>query len=203
MIGIIDTGTCNLNSIKNIVEKKKKKTIVIKSLSQFKNKKITKVIIPGVGSFAECMKNLRSNKIDEEIVSFSKRNMVLGICVGMQILGKDGYEFKHEKGLNLLNFVVKKIKLKKKYALPHVGWNNVKFKKSILFDGVKQNSDFYFTHSYEVITKDKKIIIGETNYGKKLISAIGFRNVYGVQFHPEKSSTLGAKIIRNFINANA
>ena len=203
MIGIIDTGTCNLNSIKNIIEKEKKKTIIIKSLSQFKNKKIKKVIIPGVGSFAECMKNLKSTKIDKEIVLFSKKNMVLGICVGMQILGTDGYEFKHEKGLNLLNFVVKKMKIKKQYALPHVGWNNVRFKKSILFEGVKQNSDFYFTHSYEVIVSDKKIIIGETNYGKKFVSAVGHGNVYGVQFHPEKSSILGTKIINNFINANA
>ena len=203
MIGIIDTGTCNLNSIKNIIEKEKKKITIIKSLSQFRNKKIKKVIIPGVGSFAECMKKLRSTKIDKEIVSFSKKNMVLGICVGMQILGTNGYEFKHEKGLNLLNFVVKKMKIKKQYALPHVGWNNVRFKKSILFEGVKQNSNFYFTHSYEVITKDKKIIIGETNYGKKFVSAVSHGNIYGVQFHPEKSSILGTKIIKNFINANA
>jgi imidazole glycerol-phosphate synthase subunit HisH len=203
MIGIIDTGTCNLNSIKNIIEKEKKKITIIKSLSQFRNKKIKKVIIPGVGSFAECMKKLRSTKIDKEIVLFSKKNMVLGICVGMQILGTNGYEFKHEKGLNLLNFVVKKMKIKKQYALPHVGWNNVRFKKSILFEGVKQNSNFYFTHSYEVITKDKKIIIGETNYGKKFVSAVSHGNIYGVQFHPEKSSILGTKIIKNFINANA
>lgn len=203
MIGIIDTGTCNLNSIKNIIEKEKKKITIIKSLSQFRNKKIKKVIIPGVGSFAECMKKLRSTKIDKEIVLFSKKNMVLGICVGMQILGTNGYEFKHEKGLNLLNFVVKKMKIKKQYALPHVGWNNVRFKKSILFEGVKQNSNFYFTHSYEVITKDKKIIIGETNYGKKFVSAVSYGNIYGVQFHPEKSSILGTKIIKNFINANA
>ncbi len=203
MIGIIDTGTCNLNSIKNILEKEKKKVIIINTLKQFKNKNIKKVIIPGVGSFAECMKKLKLKKLDKEIIKFSKKKMILGICVGMQVLGNNGYEFTHEKGLKLLNFDVKKMKVKKPYALPHVGWNNVKFNKSILFKGIKQNSDFYFTHSYIVVPKDKKIIIGETSYGKKFVSAVNKGNIYGVQFHPEKSSVAGTKMIKNFINDNA
>jgi len=203
MIAVVDYGLGNVQAFLNMFKLLGVEATRAKIPSDLTG--ASKIILPGVGAFDHAINLLNSSGMRDTLDSLilKEKIPVLGICVGMQILGKDGYEFKHEKGLNLLNFVVKKIKLKKKYALPHVGWNNVKFKKSILFDGVKQNSDFYFTHSYEVITKDKKIIIGETNYGKKLISAIGFRNVYGVQFHPEKSSTLGAKIIRNFINANA
>jgi len=165
------------------------------------------LILPGVGSFRLAMLNIKKLRIDQAIKSsLNNGSKILGICLGMQLLASRGYEDGNTAGLNLINAEVKKINIsknKKKIKIPHVGFNSVKFnEKSNLFKGINNYCDFYFVHSFVLsinkLTNDH--LISTCNYGEAFISSVEYKNIYGTQFHPEKSQKNGLKIIKNFIN---
>ncbi|MCX8094104.1 MAG: imidazole glycerol phosphate synthase subunit HisH [Candidatus Goldbacteria bacterium] len=196
-LSVINYGMGNLHS-------------VIKSLQYLnipakitdKNKEIKNsigIILPGVGAFKDAMKELRIRKlinlIKEEVIVGKP---ILGICLGMQLLFTESYEFGRFQGLNFIKGKV--IKFKTDLKVPHIGWNSVTFnKKSLLLKGIKNNSYFYFVHSYYCVPEDKKVILTKTKYGNIIFaSGVEYKNIYGFQFHPEKSSENALKIYKNF-----
>jgi imidazole glycerol phosphate synthase glutamine amidotransferase subunit len=158
------------------------------------------LVIPGVGSFPDAMKGLINNKVADAIITAVKIKKVptLGICLGMQILAKIGYERGECSGLSLIDAEVRKVKCKG--VLPHMGFHSIDIKKmSMLLDGINSNDQFYFMHSYEV--SNYTDILSLSSYeGHTFVSSIEKDNLYGVQFHPEKSREAGLKIFHNFIN---
>ena len=160
------------------------------------------IVLPGQGAFESCMGGLKniSGMIEalEECV-LNKKIPFLGICIGMQLLADKGYEKGIHQGLGWIKGSIKKLEIKN-VKLPHMGWNNVKIiNNSFKMDFIQQNRDFYFVHSYFFDCLDDKNIIGLTNYGLNFPSIVGKENIYGVQFHPEKSSEQGLQLIKNFL----
>ncbi len=200
MIAVIDHNYSNLKSICNALGFLKVSYEVIKpeNLSE----RYSKAIIPGVGNFSKTMINLNKNSGKEKIFEFSKsKKKIMGICLGMQILASTGEESVPTKGLNLIPGNVKKIQNNSKDYLPHIGWNTVKIcKDHPVLEGVKDNMDFYFVHSYKFCPTNENYIVGQTYYSEKFSSIIANENVIGFQFHPEKSQKYGLKIINNFCN---
>lgn len=197
MISIIDYGMGNLKSVQNALNYLKIKNQVTNSYEEIVNSK--KLILPGVGSFSKAMEELNRHNLipilKEEITI--KKKPILGICLGMQLLSDWGEEGDC-KGLGFLPGKVKKFEVGEK-KIPHVGFNNVTFKKSNpLFKGINNNSDYYFVHSYHFSTWKTENILGETEYGINFVSSVNFENIYGVQFHPEKSQKNGLKLLNNF-----
>ncbi|CAB3289714.1 Imidazole glycerol phosphate synthase subunit HisH [Methanocaldococcus lauensis] len=194
MIGIIDYNAGNLRSIQKAVELYDR-AIITKDSGELLA--CDKVILPGVGNFGSAMENL--SKIKETLYKiFDDKVPFLGICLGMQVLFEESEEKKGVKGLGVIKGNV--IKFRNVEKLPHMGWNNVKIvKDNPLFEGIKDNSYFYFVHSYYVNPLNKEYIIGTTEYGIEFPSAINKDNIYATQFHPEKSGKVGLKIIENFV----
>ena len=198
MIGIVDYGIGNIKAFYNIY---KEKNIDLKIISNHEdlNENIKKLILPGVGSFDNAINLLKEKKLYKKIIDYTKNpeNKILGICIGMQILALQSLEG-NSNGMELIDGKFKKLNNK---ILPHIGWNNIKFINRInLFNGVDQNSYFYFLHSYALLNLDEKYKVCETFYGENFVSAFKKDNIYGIQFHPEKSHLLGSKILLNFYN---
>ena len=211
LVLIIDYGSGNIKSVYNSVKKtlhnfdQSYKVKVSSSLSQIK--KADKIILPGVGSFDQCMDRIRNIKYlvetlkDQVIV---KKKSFLGICVGMQILADYGYENKKTKGLSWINGEVKSLKesidYSKKLKIPHMGWNNLSITgNSNLLKDISDHDQFYFVHSYFFDIKNKKNIICKTKYGIEIPAIVNYENIYGFQFHPEKSGRSGLKILHNWL----
>jgi len=154
------------------------------------------IVLPGVGCFKDAMNNLAWIKSD--LIENIRKKPTLGICLGMQILSKIGYEFGETPGLNFIDAEVKKMEVKGK--VPHLGWGALSIiKDSQILDGITDKDDFYFMHSYEVINYTD--VIALTNYcNHKFVSVVQKGEIYGVQFHPEKSRRAGIKILKNFLN---
>ena len=199
-ISIIDYGLVNIGSIKNMLLKIGYGSKTVKNSTDLEHAK--KIILPGVGSFDNGVKELKklsinsmlSKKVNEEKVP------ILGICLGMQLLGNNSEEGK-SKGLGFINSKCEKISFDKKSNLkvPHMGWNKINAKNtSKLFLDLPLSSRFYFTHSYHMICKDNKIVTATTNYGKNITASIQKDNIFGVQFHPEKSHKYGMIVLKNF-----
>jgi len=206
IITIIDYNCGNIFSLIRILEKLNIKYNVSNDPKIISNS--DKLILPGVGSFSVGIDNLKKKNIDESIKKFvEKGNWILGICLGMQLLVSNSEEFGDNDGLDLIKGEVKKLKStnKKRYKIPHVGWNSINFKQNTYSDNflknVKNYSNFYFTHSFAVKTKLKDNTLAETIYSENSFSSIiSKENILGVQFHPEKSGIVGEKMIRNFLN---
>lgn len=163
------------------------------------------LILPGVGSFKKAMKKIREKNIDEAIISNLKKknSFILGICLGMQLMGRTSDEDGLSKGLNLINNKVRKFSLKdtKKNKIPHVGFNNLNFNtNNRFFRGIKKNHDFYFNHSHRMLVEKFKGDYSYTIYGKKFLSSFVKDNIFGTQFHPEKSQSNGLRVLENFLN---
>jgi len=163
-----------------------------------------KIVLPGVGSFRDGMKNLTNlgliDVLNEEVIENKKP--FLGICLGMQLMANTGYEISKTKGLGWIDGEVVKFDFPANNGLkiPHVGWNNLMIKSNnLLYEGIPDNKDFYFVHSYH-LQLNEDVITGMTEYGYQFVSSISKNNLYGFQFHPEKSQELGLAIINNFIN---
>jgi glutamine amidotransferase len=163
------------------------------------------IVLPGVGAFKDCMKNLDNLKLLDTIKKeIQKGKPFLGICLGLQILFTESEEFGICKGLDVFRGKVLKFKFNAQNTvhglkIPHMGWNTVKLtKRTPIFNGIQDNSYFYFVHSYYVVPEDKEIIAGKTDYGIDFVSMIWKDNVFATQFHPEKSQQLGIKILKGF-----
>lgn len=199
-IGIINLDSGNLASLINAFKILEVKVKIIENYKDIK--KFNKILLPGVGHFKNACESLKKKKFNKELINFTQKekNKILGICLGMQLLFENSEEG-NINGLNLIKGKVKQFdKTKKDIKIPHIGWNSVKIKnQSYLFKDISDMTDFYFVHSYMVKQNLKNEIIGETDNSDIFTSAINKKNIYGVQFHPEKSHKAGLKILRNFV----
>ncbi len=199
MITILNFGLGNIGSIQNMLHYFELDTQVTTDIEVIK--KASKFILPGVGAFDTAIKKIKSKDglyevLNEQIIV--KKKPILGVCLGMQLFMNKSDEGK-EKGFGWINGEVKKFPKIKYLKVPHMGWNKVFFeRKSKLTKDLKNDSRFYFVHSYFVKPKDKKVSILSTIYSSKFSSAIEKDNIFGVQFHPEKSHKFGMKIFKNF-----
>tara|TARA_B100001057_G_scaffold417042_1_gene435445 strand:- start:54 stop:680 length:627 start_codon:yes stop_codon:yes gene_type:complete len=205
-VTIVDYKSGNISSVINSFKEVARKKVIVDITSDLnKIKKSDKIVLPGQGSFKSCIDSLNSiNGLVDILNEFAihKKKPLFGICVGLQMFADVGFEETETKGLGWISGKVSKIDNQKgKYKLPHIGWNQINItKESKIFKGVKNNSHMYFVHSYEIIPDNKKVISTLTNYSSKIVSSIEKDNIFGTQFHPEKSDKDGLKIIENFIN---
>ena len=202
-IGIIDYGVGNIRSVYNSIYKLIDKVEVIENPHKIKN--FDKIVLPGTGSYANSVETLKNNHWFDEIKEFVevKQRYILGICLGMQLFSKVGFEDEKSYGFNFIDGEVKSLfSMGCDHRLPLIGWNNIEFKKesSILKD-VDNFSDVYFVNSYSLIPKKINVILTSSNYGIDFVSSVEKDNIIGTQFHPEKSSRTGRKILKNFVNA--
>ena len=196
MIAIIDYGMGNLRSVEKGFLKVGVDAKVVSDPRSVNDAEA--IVLPGVGAFRDCMKNLDQMKLIEPILK-SVRNgkPYLGICLGLQMLFTESEEFGVYKGLDVLKGKVVRFQVDLK--VPHMGWNTVRLlKKPPIFDGIKDESYFYFVHSYYVAPNDEGIIAGTTDYGMTFTSMVWKDNIIATQFHPEKSQETGLKILKNF-----
>lgn len=199
-VGVIDLGFGNIGSLSNALYSL---AIDYERFSIPNDiEKCSHLILPGVGSFDEAMEQLKKSGLDGAIKSHVyNEKPLLGICLGMQLLASIGFEGKRRNGLGLIPGEVHKLPTSGCNRVPHVGWNTViKCKEHDIFFNVKRDVDFYFVHSYHFIPEDLDSVISYTEYGKTFVSSVGYKNVIGVQFHPEKSQKNGLKILENFVS---
>jgi glutamine amidotransferase len=202
VLGLIDGQSGNIGSIKkaikDLINEKPYQLKIIQG--NFNPNNFDKIILPGQGAYATLISNLKKLKIIRPLKQYLDDNKsYLGICVGMQILSDEGHEDQITKGLGIISGKIKKFS-NKKLIIPHMGWNTISVNKTDPI--VKKNlneKDFYFVHSYIYENINKENILGLTTYGKNFPSIINKGNIYGVQFHPEKSHKNGLKLIKNFI----
>tara|TARA_X000001036_G_scaffold350593_1_gene331310 strand:- start:1598 stop:2254 length:657 start_codon:yes stop_codon:yes gene_type:complete len=211
-IVIINYGSGNLQSVYNALKNVSlKNEVVIVSSLLSDIKKATHLILPGVGSFKSCLEGLRKTslmKALEEMV-IEKKKPFLGICVGMQMLATKGYENGEFAGLNWIQGEVKKIKVgKKKLKIPHMGWNDLTFKRKSEFTDnllkkihTKTNEKIsaYFVHSYNFKIKNERERVLTTSHGEEITAMVSKNNIIGTQFHPEKSHNFGLAFLKTFI----
>ena len=201
MIAIIDYKINNLISIYNSLKKINRSVYIASTKEDIL--KAQKLILPGVGTYYEGMKNLRELNLIKPIKEkvLSQNTPILGICLGMQLMSTYGYEVNKTKGLNLIEGSVEILSNKKDLPLPHIGWNDISFKGyNKIFNKVSNLSDLYFIHSYHFKTKNKHESISQTTYSQEFSSVINRENIYGFQFHPEKSGKIGMQLLENFLN---
>ena len=205
-VTIVDYNSGNISSVINSfneVAKDKANIEVTSDLNKIKSS--DKVVLPGQGSFKSCIDALNNiNGLVDTLNEFAINNKkpLLGICVGLQMFADIGYEEIETKGLGWIPGKVSKINNQRgKYKLPHIGWNQIKIiNDSEIFKGIDDNSHMYFVHSYEFIPNDKSVITATTDYSSNIVCSVKKENIFGTQFHPEKSNKIGLKIIDNFIN---
>lgn len=198
MIAIIDYGMGNLASVANAFAKLGYETVISQDPEEILA--ADKVVLPGVGAFADAIKNIRQRGIDETLHEIKQRNTpLLGVCLGYQLLFSESYEDGVHQGLDLIKGRVVRLQIPAEYKVPHMGWNSIEIKpESKLFTGINSGSYFYFVHSYHVIPEDYSVMAATTDYGIKIVCAVEQGNVFATQFHPEKSSDIGLQVLRNF-----
>ena len=205
-VTIVDYKSGNISSVINSFKEVAKDKVNIEVTSDLnKIKSSDKVVLPGQGSFKSCVDAL--NNIEGLVDSLnefaiSSKKPLLGICVGLQMFADIGYEETETKGLGWMPGKVSKIDNQNgKYKLPHIGWNEINIvKESKIFKNIDNNSHMYFVHSYEFIPSDKNVISATTDYSTNIVCSVEKENLFGTQFHPEKSDKTGLQIIQNFIN---
>lgn len=199
MIAIIDYDAGNIKSVEKALISLGAEVIITRDPEQIIS--ADKVVLPGVGSFGNAMEKLENYNLISVIKEVIEQGTpFLGICLGLQLLFEKSDESVGSKGLGILKGEIIRIPEKEGLKVPHMGWNSLRFpKKSILFQGVKENSYVYFVHSYYLKATNELIVAGTTEYNILIHGAIEHENVFGCQFHPEKSSDVGLAILRNFI----
>ena len=202
MIAIIDYGVGNLFSVEKAVAALGAPVTVTRDEAVIRAAE--KVVLPGVGAFGDCMKNLEATgliPIIKELVASG--HPLLGICVGLQILFDGSEESPGAQGLGLIHGTVRKIQAPE-LKIPHMGWNSLNIRerraKTDLFAGFSEHPYVYFVHSYHAVPEDSSVITATTEYGETLTAAVAQGNLQATQFHPEKSGDVGLQILRNFIN---
>jgi len=205
-VTIVDYQSGNISSVINsFTEVAKGKVNLEVTADLTKIKSSDKIVLPGQGSFKSCVDSLNSiTGLVETLNEFAITNKkpLLGICVGLQMFADVGFEEMETKGLGWISGKVSKIDNKNgKFKLPHIGWNEIEIvKQSKIFKDIANKSHMYFVHSYEFIPEDKSVISATTDYSSKIVCSVERDNLFGTQFHPEKSDKIGLKIIENFIN---
>jgi len=205
-VTIVDYNSGNISSVINSFKEVAKNKVKIEVTSDLnKIKSCDKVVLPGQGSFKSCVDALNniSGLVDcLNEFAISNKKPLLGICVGLQMFADIGYEEIETKGLGWISGKVSKINNQnEKYKLPHIGWNQINIiKNSKIFKDIENNSHMYFVHSYEFIPDDKNVISATTDYSSNIVCSVEKENIFGTQFHPEKSDKTGLKIIDNFLN---
>jgi len=205
-VTIVDYQSGNISSVINSFKQVAKDKVKIEITSDLnKIKSSDKIILPGQGSFKNCIDSLNSIKgMHDTLKEFAitHKKPVLGICVGLQMFGDVGYEELETKGLGWIPGKVTKIDNQNgKFKLPHIGWNEIEIiKESKIFKNIENKSHVYFVHSYEFVPNDKSVISATTHYSSKIVCSIEKENLFGTQFHPEKSDKTGLKIIENFLD---
>ena len=205
-VTIVDYNSGNISSVINSLKEVAKDKVNIEVTADLnKINSSDKVVLPGQGSFKSCVDALNKiNGLTEALSEFAINNKkpLLGICVGLQMFADIGYEETETKGLGWISGKVSKVDNQNgKYKLPHIGWNQINIvKQSKIFENIENNSHMYFVHSYEFIPEDKNVISATTDYSTNIVCSVEKENIFGTQFHPEKSDKLGLKIIDNFIN---
>ena len=204
-VTIVDYNSGNISSVINSFKEVAKDKVNIKVTSDLNKIKLSdKVVLPGQGSFKSCVDALNNiNGLVDTLNEFAMNNKkpLLGICVGLQMFADIGYEEIETKGLGWISGKVSKIDNQNgKLKLPHIGWNEINIlKQSKIFKNIKNNSHMYFVHSYEFIPEDKSVISATTDYSTKIVCSVEKGNIFGTQFHPEKSDVEGLKVIQNFL----
>ena len=205
-VTIVDYNSGNISSVINSFKEVAKNKVNIEVTSDLnKIKSSDKIVLPGQGSFKSCVDALNKiNGLTDSLNEFAINNKkpLLGICVGLQMFADIGYEETETKGLGWISGKVSKIDNQNgKFKLPHIGWNQISIlKDSKIFKEVENNSHMYFVHSYEFIPTDSNFISATTDYSTKVVCSVEKENIFGTQFHPEKSDKEGLKIIDNFLN---
>mgnify|MGYP000011033044 FL=1 len=197
MIGIIDYGAGNLNSIQKALEFIGEETVILEEAKVGDLNKYAGLVLPGVGAFPGAMKRLKENNFVEFIEKFvATGRPFLGVCLGMQLLFEWGFEDQKTRGLSLLKGDI--TKMKTEYKIPHMGWNQLEIiKNDSLFKGLPENPHFYFVHSYQLAEVTDEVLAA-VGYGTTIPAVVRKDNVIGFQFHPEKSGNNGIKLLENF-----
>jgi imidazole glycerol-phosphate synthase subunit HisH len=196
-VGILDYGLGNIRSVEKTIIKIGLNPVFVSTLNDFNC--IDALIIPGVGTFSEAMKLLQEKSLISLILDFAESGKkIVGICLGMQILADRGSEILSTEGLALIPGRVEKIPNNSNNPIPHLGWNNVSFQNQ---DNPLEQMDFYFIHSYHFIPESDDHILCKVNYGLDLVAGVRFNNIYGLQFHPEKSQNSGLEILKTILSA--
>lgn len=201
-VAVVDYGLCNLDSVCRAIERCGGRALATRCATEIGSS--DRIVLPGVGAFAEAMANLREygliDCLSETVVA--RGRPFLGICLGMQLLADTGFEGKTTDGLGWLAAEVRRLPANAGARVPHVGWSEVdQIGDDLLFKDISAGSDFYFVHSYALAAKHDSEVLARTTFGTaSFISAVRRENVWGVQFHPEKSQRLGFAVLRNFIH---
>ena len=208
LLTVVDYGVGNLRSIAKSIEKASSENNLnysVKISSDISDiKKANKLVLPGQGSFKACREGIKNIKgLEDELNEgvINKKKPIYGICAGMQLFGTTGYEEEETSGLNWIEGDIVRINPgPNNLKIPHMGWNELYVKNfSEVFKSVKNKNHAYFIHSYEFLPKDKNVVSIFTNYGKDIVAAVCYKNIYGSQFHPEKSQNTGIEILTNFL----
>ena len=205
-VTIVDYNSGNISSVVNSFKEVAKNKINLKVTADLQEiRSSDKIVLPGQGSFKSCVDALNAldgllETLNEFVINDKKP--LLGICVGLQMFADIGYEETETKGLGWISGKVSKIDNQSgKFKLPHIGWNQINIvKDSKIYKGIENNSHMYFVHSYEFLPNDKNVISATTDYSSNIVCSVEKENIFGTQFHPEKSDKIGLKIIDNFIN---
>lgn len=204
-VAIIDYNSGNISSVTNSLKQVAEDKVKIQLTTDLKKiLSSDKIVLPGQGSFKSCVEALKKiNGLIDTLNEFViiKKKPIFGICVGLQMFAEIGHEEMETEGLGWIPGKVVKIDNKNgKFKLPHIGWNQINIiKDSKMFKGIDENSHMYFVHSFEIIPDDKNVILATANYSSNIVCSIEKENIFGTQFHPEKSDKNGLKILNNFI----
>ena len=208
LLTVVDYGVGNLRSIAKSIEKANNDNNLNYSVKVSADindvKRSDKIVLPGQGSFKACkagIDNIQGLKEELNESVLIKKKPIYGICAGMQLFGTTGYEEEETSGLNWIEGDIVRINPgPNNLKIPHMGWNELYVKNfSEVFKSVKNKNHAYFIHSYEFLPKDKNVVSIFTNYGKDIVAAVCYKNIYGSQFHPEKSQDTGIEILTNFL----
>ena len=200
MVAIIDYGVGNLFSLKSSFSAIGADAVVTSSKSELE--RAESIILPGVGAFCDAAKKLKDSGLEDTVISLAKAGKpLMGICLGMQLLFEKSYEYGEHRGLGLIKGEIKPIEsvIPKGYKIPHIGWNSLEIKKQTpIFENVKNGEYVYFVHSY-FAADCKSSVTAVSDYGAPLTASVQAGNIFGCQFHPEKSGETGLKILRSFV----
>jgi len=198
MIALIDIGISNINSVAKALKYLGSEYKVVKDANALGH--CSKIILPGVGSFAVAYAKLEQSGLKSKLLNsvLDDKKPFLGICLGMQLIGKNSEEGDGSQGLGLIDAETQRIPDHIQIKIPHVGWNDIDHDGLGLFRDIKPKADFYFVHSYRMVLCDKSIKCFYTVHGEKIIAYVEKGNIYGAQFHPEKSQSDGLRLLKNF-----